>query len=129
MCSRSRSWWRNWSLLFHFSKFPSSSLTPFLFPYFRQQHLDLSSNEISSIADNSLESLGELLTLDLNGNKIVSLKDLTFITMSKLKILILGGNKISVLKDDMFSGLSEFRFSLPEFRVKWTVFIIRLKPC
>lgn len=69
--------------------------------------LNLSRNEMSSLADRSFEGLSSLTYVDLSDNKLSSLPPELFIETTRLKEIHLRNNSINVLAPGIFSDLSE----------------------
>lgn len=69
--------------------------------------LNLSRNEMSSLADRSFEGLSSLTYVDLSDNKLSSLPPELFIETTRLKEIHLRNNSINVLAPGIFSVLRE----------------------
>lgn len=69
--------------------------------------LNLSRNEMSSLADRSFEGLSSLTYVDLSDNKLSSLPPELFTETIRLKEIHLRNNSINVLAPGIFSVLSE----------------------
>jgi len=74
--------------------------------YPRLRRIDLSNNEISSIAPDAFRNLKSLTSLVLYGNKITHLSSRLFDGLSSLQLLLINANKIECIKPDTFSGLA-----------------------
>ena len=72
------------------------------------EHLELSSNSLSSLKTDDFSGLKSLSSLRLNDNKIKVIDNGTFEALSSLRVLNLQSNKITdeSLAPDVFSGLS-----------------------
>ncbi|XP_069958777.1 protein slit-like isoform X2 [Cherax quadricarinatus] len=67
--------------------------------------LDLSNNEITSIAGDAFQGLKSLASLVLYGNKITELAAGVFAGLTSLQLLLLNANRISCLRRDAFTDL------------------------
>lgn len=74
--------------------------------YPRLRRIDLSNNEIRSIASDAFRNLKSLTSLVLYGNKITHLPSRLFDGLTSLQLLLINANKIKCIEKDTFHDLS-----------------------